>query len=63
VPEDTGAAKPVGDPSDLETPDPDTRTENSRKRWHDRGCSEMRKVSAEDVAHDIRPGQQEGNDA
>jgi hypothetical protein len=51
VPDEPGSASRVQDAGELETPDADTRTEESRERLHDPGSSEMRKVTAEDVAH------------
>ena len=52
VPENGGAAERVEDPDQLETPDADTRTEESEERLHNPGSSETRKVTAGDVAHD-----------
>ena len=52
VPEQSAAAERVENVDELETPDADTRTDESRKRLHDPGSSEMRKVTAEDVSHD-----------
>jgi hypothetical protein len=54
VPEESGAATRVQDASELKTPDADTRTDESRQRLQDPGSSEMRKVTAEDVAHDTQ---------
>ena len=54
VPEESSAATRVEDPSELQTPDADTRTEETRQRLNDPGSSEMRKVTAEDVAHDTQ---------
>jgi hypothetical protein len=51
VPEDAGASERVENADELETPNADTRTEESRERLNDPGSSEMRKVTAEDVAH------------
>ncbi|HEV3388424.1 MAG TPA: hypothetical protein VG057_05385 [Solirubrobacteraceae bacterium] len=52
VPENGGAAQRVEDPGELETPDADTRTEESEERLHNPGSSETRDVTAGDVAHD-----------
>jgi hypothetical protein len=55
VPDEAGVSQRVENPDELETPDADTRTEETRERLHDPGSSEMRKVTAEDVAHDTQP--------
>jgi hypothetical protein len=52
VPEQGGAAKRADDAGGLETPDADTRTDETRERLQDPGSSEMRQVTAEDVVHD-----------
>lgn len=52
VPENGGAAERAEDPGQLETPDADTRTEETKARLHDPGSSETRDVSAADVTHD-----------
>jgi hypothetical protein len=62
VPAQAGAASRVDDPGALETPDADTRTEDTRERLQDPGPSQMRKVTAEDVAHHTENGQDEGGD-
>jgi hypothetical protein len=54
VPDEAGGANRVEDASELETPDADTRTEESHERLHDPGASEMRKVTAEDVVHNTQ---------
>ncbi len=54
VPEEVGAATRVEDAGELETPDADTRTDETKERLHDPGSSEIRKVTAEDVAHDVQ---------
>jgi hypothetical protein len=54
VPEESGAATRVADPGELESPDADTRTDESRERLNDPGSSEMRKVTAEDISHDTQ---------
>jgi hypothetical protein len=51
VPEHSSAATRVANPGELQTPDADTRTGGARRRLHDPGGSEMRKVTAEDIAH------------
>jgi hypothetical protein len=51
VPEEAGTSEKVENADELDTPDADTRTDESRERLHDPGSSEMRKVTAEDVAH------------
>jgi len=52
VPDEAGAAERIDDPAELDTPDADTRTEESIERLHDPGSSEARKVTASDVSHD-----------
>lgn len=52
VPENGAAAQRAEDPDQLDTPDADTRTEETKARLHDPGSSETRDVSASDVAHD-----------
>jgi hypothetical protein len=54
VPEEAGEAERVENADELETPDADTRTDESRERLHDPGSSEMRHVTAEDVAHNTQ---------
>jgi hypothetical protein len=54
VPEEAGESQRVENADELETPDADTRTDESRERLHDPGSSEMRKVTAEDVTHDTQ---------
>ena len=51
VPENGGGAQRVEDADQLETPDADTRTDESEERLHNPGSSETRDVTAEDVAH------------
>jgi hypothetical protein len=60
VPEEAGEAQRVDNADELETPDPDTRTDESHERLRDPGSAEMRQVSAEDVAHNT---QQSGEDS
>jgi hypothetical protein len=54
VPEEGGDAQLVENADELETPDADTRTDESHDRLHDPGSAEIRHVSAEDVTHDTR---------
>jgi hypothetical protein len=61
VPENAGASERVENVDELETPDPDQRTDESRERLHDPGGSEIRQVSAEDVAHNTQ-GESDGED-
>ena len=52
VSENGGTATRVDDPEQLDTPDADTRSEETLARLRDPGSSETRKVTAADVAHD-----------
>jgi hypothetical protein len=52
VADEPGASERAEDAGELETPDADTRTDESRERLHDPGSSEIRQVTAEDVTHD-----------
>ncbi len=54
VPDEPGGAEPVENVDELETPDADTRTDESRERLRDPGSAEIRQVSAEDVTHDTQ---------
>ena len=54
VADPAGAARRVDDAGSVETPDADTRTEETRERLHDPGSAEIRKVSAAEVAHDTQ---------
>jgi hypothetical protein len=54
--EEGGEAQRVENVDELETPDADTRTDESRQRLRDPGSAEMRDVSAEDVAHNTQDG-------
>lgn len=54
VPDEPGESERVENPDELDTPDADTRTDESRERLRDPGSAEMRHVSAEDVAHDTQ---------
>jgi hypothetical protein len=56
VREEGGEATRVENLDELETPDADTRTDESRERLRDPGSAEMRHVSAEDVTHDTQSG-------
>jgi len=62
VPEEGGEAKLVENVDELETPDADTRTDESRERLQDPGSAEMRKVTAEDVAHNTQESDDESGD-
>jgi hypothetical protein len=50
----------VENPDELDTPDADTRTDESHERLHDPGSAEMRQVTAKDVAHNTQ--ESGGND-
>src|SRR5256885_123823 len=51
VPEDTdGSSQRVEDADNLETPDPDRRTEETKERLHDPGGSSTRDVDAGKIA-------------
>ena len=52
VSEESGSAELVEDPDQLETPDADTRSEETMERLNDPGSSETRKVTASDMSHD-----------
>ncbi len=54
VPDEPGEAQRVENAGELQTPDADTRTEESHERLQDPGSAEMRQVSAEDVAHNTQ---------
>jgi hypothetical protein len=54
VPEEGGEAQLVENPDELDTPDADTRTDESHERLHDPGSAEMRQVTAKDVAHNTQ---------
>ena len=56
VPEQVGESARVENPDELDTPDADTRTDESRERLHDPGRAEMRHVTADEVAHDTQDG-------
>ncbi len=51
VHEEGGESQLVENVDELETPDADTRTDETRERLSDPGSAEMRHVTAEDVAH------------
>lgn len=59
VHEQGGAAQRVENAGELDTPDADTRTEESQERLRDPGDAEMRHVTAEDVAHDTQESGEE----
>jgi PRC-barrel domain len=50
VPEDEGTVKVAEDPDSLDTPDADKTDEETRERLEDVGSSEIRHVTADDVA-------------
>ncbi|MGN6867231.1 MAG: PRC-barrel domain-containing protein [Solirubrobacteraceae bacterium] len=54
VPDEGGEAQRVENADELDTPDADTRTDESHERLRDPGSSEMRHVTAEDVAHNTQ---------
>jgi hypothetical protein len=56
VPEQAGRSALVENVDELETPDADTRTEESTERLRDPGSAEIRHVSAEQVAHNTQAG-------
>src|SRR5947209_546590 len=60
VHEEGGEAQRVENVDELETPNADTRTDESQERLKDPGSAEMRKVTAEDVTHNT---QKSGDDA
>jgi hypothetical protein len=62
VPDEFGEAERVDDPDDVETPDADKRTEETHKRVHEPGASEMRDVSADEVMDEQGPDEQEQAD-
>jgi hypothetical protein len=61
VAEEGGAAKRADDAGQLETPNADRRTDESRERLRDPGSSEMRQVTADDVM-DEDEGKSENKD-
>jgi hypothetical protein len=62
VHEDGGEAQRVENVDELETPDADTRTDESHERLQDPGSAEMRKVTAEDVAHNTQKSDDDADD-
>ena len=62
VHEEGGEAQLVENADELDTPDADTRTDESRERLRDPGSAEIRQVSAEDVAHNTQETGDEGED-
>ncbi len=65
VHEDGGESQRVENADEIETPDADTRTDESRERLRDPGSAEMRQVTAEDVAHNTQEtdGEDENREA
>lgn len=49
APEEGGAAQRVEDPDQLETPDPDKRTDETRERLEDPGSAEPREATADEL--------------
>jgi hypothetical protein len=66
VPEESSSSERVENADDLETPDADKRTEESKERLEDPGSAEMRQVNAEEVAEGKEDGggqdDQDGDD-
>ena len=62
VAEESSAAERVENGDDLETPDADKRTEESKQRLEDPGSAEMRNVNAEDVAEGKEGQEESGED-
>ena len=64
VPEDTdGSSQRVEDPDNLETPDPDRRTDETNERLHDPGGSSTRDVDAGKIAdQNAELGEGEGDE-
>jgi hypothetical protein len=54
VHEEGGESQRVENVDEIETPNADTRTDESRERLRDPGDAEMRHVTAEDVAHNTQ---------
>jgi hypothetical protein len=52
LPEQEGSAQRADDVGELDTPNADKRTDESRERLGDPGSSEMRRVTADDVVDD-----------
>lgn len=50
VPEEAGAARRADNVDELETPDPDKRTDETMDRIKDPGPAELRQISADEVA-------------
>lgn len=63
VPEEAGESKRVENADELETPDADTRTDDSRERLRDPGSAEIRHVSAEEVTHNTQKSSGDGEEA
>lgn len=62
APEEGGAAKRVEDTDQLETPDPDKRTDETRERLQTTGSAEPRKFTANDVTGGDSGGAAEDTD-
>jgi hypothetical protein len=61
VHEEGGESRRVENVDELDTPNADTRTDESHERLRDPGSAEMRHVTAEDVTHDTQSsGSEEG---
>lgn len=61
VPDEAGASRRVENADELDTPDADTRTDESHERLRDPGSAKMRQVSAEQVAHNTQGGSDAGD--
>jgi hypothetical protein len=61
VPDEEGASQLVENPDEVETPDPDRRTEETQARREDPGPREIRKVTADDLL-DEQKDRDEGED-
>lgn len=57
VPDEGGTAKRVEDPSSLETPDADKRTDETYERLKDAGPAETRDVDAGEIANELTTNQ------
>jgi len=62
VPDEAGTAKRVEDPSSLETPDPDKRTDDTYERLKDAGPAETRDVDAGEIANELTTNQASSDD-
>ncbi|MGN6167756.1 MAG: PRC-barrel domain-containing protein [Solirubrobacteraceae bacterium] len=63
VPEEEGTAKRAEDPSSLEMPDADKRTDETMSRLKDPGSSEIRHITADDVTDDDDSSSEDSDDA